>query len=301
MTYLNQRFRRHVLLPLYTILFAAGLVSLSACDLIGVPELMGPSTDSGSARMQVLLVDNPFPFDLVDEVNVTISHVDLREGENTVTVMSESETFNLLALQNGVFAELGDIEIPAGTYTEARLAVEDATVLMKDGQSFDLKVPSGTVRVKLDGVTVEDGQDVSLTLDFDVSKSFVVQGNPNTPAGIKGFLLKPTVISKGMKDNGRRGDSDDDDAEEDGDDDGNDDGDDDDQEVSGVVTAIETIDGSSFITVAGLQIMIVPGETEFEGVADVDGLVANETEVKVEYFEDSETSLLIATSVEVTT
>src|SRR5690606_121531 len=30
-------------------------------------------------------------------------------------------------------------------------------------------------------------------LDFDVSKSFVIQGNPETPAGINGMILKPTL------------------------------------------------------------------------------------------------------------
>ncbi len=32
-----------------------------------------------------------------------------------------------------------------------------------------------------------------MTLDFDLEKSFVVQGNPNTAAGIKGFHFKPVV------------------------------------------------------------------------------------------------------------
>ena len=69
--------------------------------------------------------------------------------------------------------------------------------------------PTGAGRIRatepitaLEPVTVESGQDVSLTLDFDVSKSFVVQGNPNTPAGIKGFLMKPTVVLKGVQENG---------------------------------------------------------------------------------------------------
>ncbi len=294
MIYLSRRFRQQVLIPLLAILVAALIISLSACDMIGMSDFTGSSDDAGTARMQVLLVDSPFPFDLVDEVNVTISRVELRGGEKVVIVMDEPRTFNLLELQNGVSAELGALEIPAGRYTQARLIVDDAVVLMNDGGAFDLKVPSGSVRVMLDGVEVEEGQDVSLTLDFDVDKSFVVQGNPNTPAGIKGFLLKPTVISKGMKENGRRGGDGDDDDEEEEDDNG-----DDDLEVSGVVTAIETIDGSTFLTVAGLQIMIVPGETEFDGISGVDALVENESIVSIEYFEDGETGVLIASKVEI--
>jgi (2Fe-2S) ferredoxin len=32
-----------------------------------------------------------------------------------------------------------------------------------------------------------------LVVDFDVSESFVIQGNPQTPAGIHGMLFKPTL------------------------------------------------------------------------------------------------------------
>lgn len=298
---IDERNRRQPMVLLLAVLFAVTAVGLGACDMMGASDFVGTSDDeSGSARMQVLLVDGPFPFDLVDEVNVTISRVDIRDGRNTVTIMNDTRTFDLLELQNGVSAELGDIEIPAGTYKEARLAVEDAFVLMNDGRIFDVKVPSGSVKVKLHGVEVEDGKDVTLTLDFDVGKSFAVQGNARTPAGVKGFLLKPTVILKGMKENGRRGDDDGDD-EENGDDDEEDnedeeDEEDDERDITGIVTAIEVVEGSTFLTVEGLRIMLV-SETEFSGFSDVDELSPGVSLVKIEYFEDSETGALIADEV----
>ena len=298
MSFYNAIIRRPLVSRLAVLAMLIGLGGLSACDMLGVP---GSADGSGEARMEVRLVDNPFPFDLVDEVNVTITHVELRSDDHRVTVMNETRTFNLLDLQNGVYAELGDIDIPADHYTQARVHVEDASVLMLDGRVFDMKVPSGVVKVNLDDVVVEEGQNVALTLDFDVSKSFVVQGNPLTPAGIKGFLLKPTIISKGMKDKGR--DDDDEDGDDYDDDDGNFDDDDDFvgdlHIILGYVSEIVTVEGSTFLNVSDYQILIVPGATKFEGFTEIDSLVAGESFVKVAYVEDSETGLLVAKEVEI--
>ena len=40
-------------------------------------------------------------------------------------------------------------------------------------------------------------------MDFDLSKSFVLQGNINTPAGIKGFIFKPVLRVVNLTDAGR--------------------------------------------------------------------------------------------------
>jgi hypothetical protein len=49
-------------------------------------------------------------------------------------------------------------------------------------------------------VTTSLTQDVML--DFDLSRSFVVQGNPDTPAGIQGFHFKPVVRAVNVSDAG---------------------------------------------------------------------------------------------------
>jgi hypothetical protein len=77
--------------------------------------------------------------------------------------------------------------------------VVDASVVLNDeaNTTFDLKVPSGSasglkINIK-DGLVVQDGGFSTVLLDFDVSQSFVVQGNPLTNAGIKGFIFKPVI------------------------------------------------------------------------------------------------------------
>ncbi len=159
---------------------------------------------STSGKLTIQLTDAPFPTNLIEEANVTINKIEVRkanEGEedgNPFIVLSEEEmSFNLLDLTNGVTENLVDSVVEAGSYNLIRLYVAEASIKLKDGQEFDLKIPSGSqtgIKVFIDpAIEVSGGLSADLLLDFDVSKSFVVQGNPNTPAGIKGFHFKPVI------------------------------------------------------------------------------------------------------------
>lgn len=133
-------------------------------------------------------------------------------GGGPVVIVEEGGTFDLLTLQDGVTELLGSAEVDPGTFAQLRFIVDSARVELKEGLTFrdgstsrSLKVPSGAkTGIKLNlagadgdsadgGVVVEEGGETSLVVDFDVSQSFVVQGNPNTPAGIRGFLFKPVL------------------------------------------------------------------------------------------------------------
>lgn len=181
----------------------------------------GESTVSpeGTAHVRVLLTDAPI--DYIDAAWVDIGAVQLvpaaDEGGGIVT-LSEDGTdgpVDLLTLQDAATELLADAEIEAGAYTQLRLIVESASVTLVDGYEFvdgstekDLFVPSGAqTGIKLllgaadgDGDGEGDGDgglvlsgDMVLVVDFDVSESFVIQGNPETPAGIHGMLFKPTL------------------------------------------------------------------------------------------------------------
>ncbi len=52
-------------------------------------------------------------------------------------------------------------------------------------------------------LVVEGGLTSELLIDFDLSRSFIVQGNPNTPAGIKGFNFKPVIQAMNLSTTGR--------------------------------------------------------------------------------------------------
>lgn len=179
-------------------------MTLAACgDSTGV--------DTG-ATINVLLTDGPAEY--ISEAMVDIGAVELLGGAGGPVVLSVDGTdglVNLLDLQGAATTALASMEIEAGTYTQLRLIVEAASVTLKPGYEFTdgstsmtLTVPSGAqTGIKLNlsageaagtegGIEIVPGEMV-LVVDFDVNQSFVIQGNPATPAGITGVSFQPTL------------------------------------------------------------------------------------------------------------
>jgi hypothetical protein len=198
--------------PIYsTFLMALALIFFSCSD--------GDDSLKTNGRLNVFLVDEPFPTDQVAEANVTVVKVDARladpefeadsesmmeEGDSKggfITLMGASTgPLNLLDLVNGVSQQLVGMEVPAGTYDLFRVFVEDPNIVMKDAEAtaYSLKVPSGAqsgIKVFLDPpLQVVGGLTSELTLDFDVTQSFVPKGGSvNNPDGITGFNFTPVI------------------------------------------------------------------------------------------------------------
>ncbi len=155
------------------------------------------------------VTDAPFPHNMVSEANITITKVEARLKDKEETNASDANgspfqllyegeiQMNLLELTNGVSQSLGEVEVPVGTYDLVRVYVKDANVILTDGRTFDLKVPSGSqtgikVFLKPD-LIVNEGFTNELLLDFDVYQSFVAKGNTNDVSGITGFNFKPVI------------------------------------------------------------------------------------------------------------
>jgi len=195
---------------LSTILMALTLVIWGCSD--------GDDTPKTTGKLNVFLVDEPFPTDLVAQANVTVFKVEARlaDAENDgdsesmedrdskggfITLMDESTgEINLLDLVNGVSEQLVAAAVPAGTYDLIRIYVRNPNVVMKEGidATYDLKVPSGAqsgIKVFLDPpLQVAGGLTEDLTLDFDVTQSFVPKGGSmNNPDGITGFNFTPVI------------------------------------------------------------------------------------------------------------
>lgn len=175
-----------------------------------------------TGKLSVSLTDAPFPFDLVAEANVTIFKVEARlkdgeiehdddisdknldsdNGSSFITLMEQEVDVNLLELTNGVIENLANIEVPIGTYDLVRVYVKGISVVLTDGTTYDLKVPSGEqtgIKVFIKpGIVVNGGLTSDLLLDFDVSRSFVVKGNSKSLEGIKGFNFKPVIKVSNM-------------------------------------------------------------------------------------------------------
>ena len=192
-------------------ILAAGV---SACsDITGVP----------TSNVQVLLTGaqvrlTAAPSDMIARAEVWISHVYLQGGGDDtadetgrVDLFNDPEAplhFDLLTLQDGITADLtGLVEVEAELYQDLRLVVDRARVTLVEGLEFvdgrntaTLMVPSGSqsgIKVKLnDEIDAADGESMTLTVDFDVDRNFVIQGGQGQSA-IRGILFTPVLLELG--------------------------------------------------------------------------------------------------------
>jgi len=153
-------------------------------------------------KLIIHLTDAPFPIEYIEEAKVIITKVEIRhEDENNgypfLTLMEDTVEFNLLDLRNGVTAKLLEMDIPADRYNLLRLYVDQASLKVKDMDTYDMKVPSGSqtgIKIFIEpALEVMGGLTAELLLDFNLENSFVLKGNMHTPAGIKGFNFKPVI------------------------------------------------------------------------------------------------------------
>lgn len=199
-------------IKIYSIFLLASLTMSIGCS-------EGNDAGSDTGKLTVQLTDAPFPHDLVAEANVTIFKIDARNkdketdatieeemanenGSPFVVLMEQEIQVNLLNLTNGVMEMLVDTEVPVGTYDLVRVYVKGINVVLTDGTTYDLKVPSGEqtgIKVFIKpGLTISGGLSADLLLDFDVSRSFVAKGDGKDLAGITGFNFKPVIKASNM-------------------------------------------------------------------------------------------------------
>lgn len=183
---------------LFPFLTAALIIFLSGCN-----ESI-TDNDNTPGRLVVKVTDAPFPIDNIEAAMVTLTKVEIRkvcdsvcDGNPFMVIWEDTMTVNLLELRNGIVEELTDIEIPQGKYDLIRLYVDQASLKIKDGDTYDVKVPSGKqTGIKIfikPAINVSGGLTSEVLLDFDLSRSFVMKGNMHSPHGINGFNFKPVI------------------------------------------------------------------------------------------------------------
>jgi hypothetical protein len=197
---------------------AASLTFASACSDSGSPvDVTGGGTNG---TVIVNLTDAPFSSDSVKSVDIFVVRVDARASDvdsaatdhalssdsaasnGWKTLATPGAAFNLLSLQNGITAALGQASIPAGTYSGLRLIIDPgkSSVTLKSGAkltntsspsvTFPSAAQSGIKIVLSQPLQVVSGTATSLLIDFDVNNSFVQRGNTIDKNGL---LFKPVI------------------------------------------------------------------------------------------------------------
>ena len=204
---------------------AVGAVAL-ACS----PNGATTPIRSGQGRLAVKLVDAPVPFDSIKEVNVFVVRVDARRarpqtdselGEDAdeghdgmlgwawghadstkwVTIVEPNKAFNMLTLQGGVNAFLGDTPADTGAFKAIRLVIDPAqsTIVLKDGTVLSatsdppVEFESPGRRALFvefdDSVEVKEGTTSTITLDIRLAESVTLRGRTVRD----GFFFRPVV------------------------------------------------------------------------------------------------------------
>ena len=165
----------------------------------------------------------PLPAGSVKSVDIFVVRIDARRAEPTeaeaaedteeseaaqggwVTLAEPNAVIDLMTIADGSTAFLGEAEVAAGGYNGFRLIIDPAksSITLNDeastvigGESITgLKFPSAAmtgIKINLNGspIAVEDGEETSVLVTFDVSKSFVMLG---TTIEQNGLLFKPVI------------------------------------------------------------------------------------------------------------
>lgn len=162
--------------------------------LLPLALLAGCSDDNpagpGRGTLRVQMTDAPAE---IQAVNLVVTEVSARtETSDSTTgwqiLNASAHTYNLLSLQNGIFATIGEASVPAGTYTQLRLKLGAGSTITVDGVTYPLTVPSGMQSgLKLIGsFHVDAGGTTDILLDFDASRSII-------QTGVGAYTLKPVI------------------------------------------------------------------------------------------------------------
>ena len=174
----------------------------------------------GTGTLQLKLTDAPFPFSEVESVDIHVLRIDGKAAQTTdadadddtdaasasqhgwVKLAEPNAEFDLLTLQNGVTANLGQATLPAGSYKSFRLIIDPSksSITLTDGTvldatstpnvSFPSAARTGIKIILTEPVDVVAGGTSTLLIDFDVEQSFVMRGNTLSQQGL---IFKPVI------------------------------------------------------------------------------------------------------------
>ncbi len=165
--------KKAIKLFVLSLLFGSVFIACSSDD-------DNPNNSDNKGDVKVKITDSVFPFNFVTQANVGVAKVELKNQDgNYVTVFEGSSEYNMVNLTNGETETVADTNIETGTYTEAKVTLNDASVHLSNGTTFDLASDAqGTYNVTIDPpLVVEDDEDSDVLLDLDLNHSFQFSTN----------------------------------------------------------------------------------------------------------------------------
>jgi uncharacterized protein DUF4382 len=168
----------------------AVLATVAACN--------GEHMGAGGGGTRILLTDAPFPFDQVERVDVHIvriegtSNPDTTTAQQWQTLVEPDRNFNLLDVQNGATALLGEARVAAGQFAAIRMVIRTdlSSITLAGGAAASVNWAGPATQfinaLVEQPLSITTGGSGNLILDFDVGRSFVL-----LPGG--GFQFLPWI------------------------------------------------------------------------------------------------------------
>ena len=219
-----------ILVLLFLAIFISGCIGILTTPgediLESGDDSMAP--EMGKGKLKIYLTNSLGDYKANDSenysaINVTVSKIEAHlvgeseeaEGEWIEWELAEPAEYNLIELKD-VFVLLSEGELASGKYTQIRLFVTEASVIIEveleveeksnseidkeidvEPTPIDVEIPSGyQTGIKLiHPFEIIEGETTELTIDFDAEKSIIKTGNEKyelkmVPASIIGMLNK---------------------------------------------------------------------------------------------------------------
>lgn len=168
-----------------TATLALAVLTITGCGQGPISATGSGATTAANASALVVTVGDA-PLSNILSAKVTVSSISLTPsgGGSDVTVLSKPRTIELSGL--GAIQEPLETEnVAAGTYSAVNIAISSATVTYVDSTgavitgTATVNSPNSTVTLS-PSLTVTQGQDVHLSLNFNLAKSFDLTGSALT-------------------------------------------------------------------------------------------------------------------------
>lgn len=184
-----------------------------------------PPDNTTDGMTSVYLTDAPFPYRRVARVDLYMVSIAASLSSDTgifgdttgtdfTTIAEPNRRFNLLVLQNGTTAALGEAALPAGRYQAVRMVLDtdSSSITLKDKRVLTgtsdpgIAWQSSAGRPVLNAL-VHDPMDVgdsgaTIVIDFDVGQSFLPVQVVDTLSTDEGFIFSPWMRAVNLEQTG---------------------------------------------------------------------------------------------------
>jgi hypothetical protein len=186
--------------PFFSVLIILAVLAVSVVVVYGTLEQAPPQQELGTGTLKLYLADAPLDAENVTGVYITINEVQYHLDSQWMTCeeFGGPQGYDLLELTGGNSVLLGEMTLPAGSYTQIRFLLnipEEGShkanlgcyIEFADDSTEPLFAPSGgeTGYKAIGHFEVPVNGTVEVTADFDVRKAVIVAGSR--------YILKPTI------------------------------------------------------------------------------------------------------------